>query len=145
MAVFSVYSSCHLPLVCVYVQILFLFKTPDILDRGPPWGPHLTYLHLQRSCFQIVSHSEFWGLEFHHEPFFGGRHNSSHVNFPSILYLIVKQRYGSARAEVSRSFVSAITAKWYIFLPLKKNVSLNRLSFMRAADPVFVCPALRTQ
>ena len=75
--------------------------------------------------------------------FFGGRHNSSHVNFPSILYLIVKQHYDSARAEVSGP--NRLLVPSDIFFAMKKNVSLNRLSFMKAADLVFVCPALGTQ
>ena len=55
--------------------------------------------------------------------FSGGRHNSSHVTFPSILCLIVKQHYDSAGAEVSGPLVVLFVPSDVFFAIFKKCLS----------------------
>lgn len=123
MAVFSVSLHAIFPWFVSMSKFYSNFKDTRHIGSGPTLRASFNLLTPAKVLFSNMSHSEFWGLEFHHELFFGGRHNSSHVNFPSILYLIVKQRYGSARAEVSGPLLVLLLPSDIFFAIKKKCLS----------------------
>lgn len=48
------------------VSRISLFRTPVLLDQGPPYWPHFTFITFWKIVSQVKSHSVYWGSGLQH-------------------------------------------------------------------------------
>lgn len=136
MAVFSVSLHAIFPWFVSMSKFYSYFKDTRHIGSGPTLRASFNlFTPAKVLVFKYVTFWSLWGLEFHHEPFLVAdtihpmlisQHPLPHCKNSVMVVL----------AEVSGPLLVLLLPS-DIFFAIKKIAS-NRLSFMRAADPVFV-------